>query len=64
MHALNLYVHNSPETACTGAGIVVWLGHKLVMHALKINRPVRGGIIRTAPHGVHTGPVSERAILV
>ena len=38
--------------------------HKLTMHALKLYGPIRGGKIRTAPHGAHAGPVSWRTIFV
>ena len=37
---------------------------KLIMHTLKLYGPVRGGKIRTAPHGVRAGPVSGRTIFV
>ena len=37
---------------------------KLIIHALKLYGPVRGGKIRTAPHGARAGPVSGRTIFV
>ena len=37
---------------------------KLIMHALKLYRPVRGGKIRMALHGARVGPVSGRTIFV
>ena len=37
---------------------------KLIMHALKLYGPVRGGRIRTAPHRARACPVSGRTIFV
>ena len=37
---------------------------ELIMHALNSTGPVRGGKIRTVPHGARAGPVSGRTIFV